>query len=490
MKKLIIPMLALLLLFQMAPKPLANVTEANVTTENIEDTINTTTVNETDIKLQEDIPAENAMIPSDTPSCEGFSITIKDMKEQPKKNVKVTVVVVNDINKFDIETLTTDAEGKITIPSTLMDAYSFHLFEGHTYLGAVNVGEVIDCHGELIEKNQCESSPWLLFQGYSKEDCNTKPEPTPDSNPKPTPTPIPSCPNFTITSVYDVNGNQFKKGEVILKQAGKEVAKSTINKDGKVSFTNLSDGTYEVYVGKENLGEFKVNKECQISIEPEPTYEYIEVVIKNIDGTPRPDVNITVTDVEGNVVAEDLVTNKDGVISIETSKVEAGKDYNLYEGKLYLGTITIDFKKPQMDLSYKPVCILVTATVKNQNGEPQKNIQIEMHELVNGKVGKMIATGTTNNDGEVILENTQLPKGKYAIFEVGADFNNNLNTVTIDSKCSSSLTLKASDNVLPNVKPVAVEKETLENKNLPQTNGDTQVLPVVIGFILAIACER
>lgn len=398
------------------------------------------------------------------PSCPNFTIELQDENGNPRGNVEVTVKAKDGT---EIGTFTTDQDGKLKIPSTT-PAGQYELYEGKQYLQDVTI----------TYKNGCETT---VIQA-------------------------PKCPNFTLTITHDVNGNAIKEGTKITlknKETGKEVSSKT-NKNGKVTFANLANGTYEVYQGKVKLGEIETNTSCETVLQPKPSCPAFTITLKDKDGSARPNVKVTVKDSKGKVIVKDVATNKDGSINIKINILPAG-EYTLYENTLYLGTIKVDYKNPcNVELTYKPVCKNCTIVITDENGNPRPDVNIIIKEYDDGVEGDVIATGKTDKNGKIKLD--EIPAGDYIVYETDENGKiiKKLGYIDVDNDSTEFVeNIDDDTNTDNNTSEESPEEDPTEDNNnkestsdsdesvqdseqrkLPQTNGETKVVPVIIGFLL------
>src|SRR5699024_4690855 len=86
----------------------------------------------------------------------------------------------------------------------------------------------------------------------------------------------------------------------------------------------------------------KYDGDCKASVQPENTCPNFTITVKDEKDNPRQDIEVTVKDDNGNKVAEGK-TNSDGKLIIDRDDLPNAGTYEVYEGEIYLGDVTVDY---------------------------------------------------------------------------------------------------------------------------------------------------
>lgn len=144
------------------------------------------------------------------------------------------------------------------------------------------------------------------------------------------------------------------------------------------------------------------------------------LTVKDIDGNAIANKNIKLIDSNGNAKYTGK-TNAAGQVSdikrpgTGGKEVQAGVYTLVDENDIPLGTVTVKYGTGECQDTIQPTnsCPNFKITVKNENGNPRPNVSVTLKDLSN----TVIATGTTNSDGQFIIDKTT-PAGKYKLYEV------------------------------------------------------------------------
>jgi len=319
------------------------------------------------------------------PACPVFTITLNENKEGvdvPRPGVTVTL---KDSAGNEITTVTTDKDGKFTVPSIQVangvKAGDYYLYEGTQFLSKV----------EISYKGNCETS---LTQA-------------------------PKCESFKLT-VKDVDGKLVADGtSVTVKDADKNTVETKTTTNGVIKLTNLEPGVYTVEVDGKEIGSFQSNIDCEATVQPAPSCPQFTLTVKDEDGNIRPNVsNIIIKDKNGAIIATDK-TNEFGQIMIPSQDIPSG-DYDVYQGDLYIGQITVQYSIDcEAEISAAPACPSFTLTVQTAFGTPLANAKVTVKDakgnVVKDADGNDILT--TSVAGTIVLPNKAIQQGTYYVYE-------------------------------------------------------------------------
>lgn len=277
-----------------------------------------------------------------------------------------------------------------------------------------------------------------------------------------------ACTDFTLT-VKDVDGYPVVNKEVTLTNSvtgQKHEAWTDANGQVKLPFNDIRAGNYTVSIDGEGatiaLGNVTVqfDGECEAELQTNPACDVFTVTIEDKDNIARPNVIVTLKH-KDNAEAPEITatTDQDGKFIVPYSKDLVTGVYKVYEGKQYLGDVTITFKNDPCEapVTEAPTCETFTLTVKDVDGVPREaGVSI----TVKDKAGNIIETLLTDEDGKV--ETTiPLPAGEYDVYE--EDSNEPFAEFTSSTDCSAEvqpnpscdsftiLVKDVEDNIRPNV---------------------------------------
>lgn len=185
---------------------------------------------------------------------------------------------------------------------------------------------------------------------------------------------------------------------------------------GKIEFDLHEDNV-------EKDGPYKGYQVVEVENFPEnyaPTCDNFTLTVKDANGDARDGVKVKyVNKVTGKEVEATDETKDGGKVSVPRENLPAGK-YDVFEIKdnneqTKLGEVDVKYDG-NCEGSVQPnSCPDFTITVKDQNGEPRQNIEVTVKDGNNE-----VAKGTTNNDGELIIDRDDLPNaGTYDVYEGG-----------------------------------------------------------------------
>ncbi|MFC5588999.1 collagen binding domain-containing protein [Sporosarcina soli] len=332
---------------------------------------------------------ENSIQPG--PSCEDFTIAVKDEEGIPRSN---TTVTLKDKDSNEIATVTTNDQGEFTVPTTT-PAGKYNLYEDKQFLGEVEID-------------------------YNGNNCGT------------TVTQAPVCEDFILT-VRDVDGDILKDVKVIIKNKSDDsvVVEGITDANGEVTFKDLEPGEYEVYEEDAStpFDRFVVDITCEAEVQPAPTCKSFTIVVKDEEGNPRPNVQVTVKDAAGNVIPTyGQSTDEYGKITLPTTTKPG--TYSIYEGELLFKTpIEVSYKEDcYTEVQGAPYCEDFTLTVQDRSGNPRANVLI----TVKDALGTTVIETETTDDGVVKILN-KIEQGTYSVYE-GTRL---VNSFTVEDECEA-----------------------------------------------------
>ena len=341
------------------------------------------------------------------PSCPNFTITLNEKNEKdeniPRKKVTVALAKKdgNGGKGEVVATGKTDDEGKFTIPSTT-PADTYYLYEGNQFLGEVKVSYKDGCEAVVVQS--------------------------------------PTCEHFTLV-VNNINGEPVADDkEVIIKKGDTEIEKLS-TKDGKVTLTDpLAPGVYTATVDGKIYPSFTTDTTCQHVIQPKvadkcPKFEIKVEDPKNVLKTPVSKLVLK----NGDQTFE-IAKDKEGkfVVDTETTTMPAGT-YNVYDGNLFLGTVTVDYEKgceATLTINETPTCPAFTLTIKDMYGNARKDVTVTLTDeadalvVVNGDTNF-----TTDANGQIEIKTDVIKAGKYTVKE-GTKA---LGTITVGNTCEATI---------------------------------------------------
>ena len=234
---------------------------------------------------------------------------------------------------------------------------------------------------------------------------------------------------------YPIEGVTFQ----LLKMDGTQIGTAKTNAQGIATFSNLHPGTYQL---KEILtgNNYILNSEV-FNI----TVEYNETTTKTVTNYPKkgslkinktdsetsdpiPGVRFELLDLEGNIVSSGT-TNEKGELTFQNLRIgkyklketDTNKNYVVNEtifeveieyNKTTVKNITNDYKKGNIKIS----------KIDSDTSQGIEGVTFELMDLE----GSVIATATTNQNGEAYFNNLRI--GKYKLREVETKQNYILNT--------------------------------------------------------------
>lgn len=317
----------------------------------------------------------------------------------------------------------------------------------------------------------------------------------------------------TITMTDPVTGKPAANVSVVLKDKnGNVIAEGTTDTNGKVTFTDVAEGSYTAVVkdkdGKE-IGEgqpvtIEGGKTANVAMTDASKIGNVDMTITDpATGKPLPNADVFLkdkdgkiiatgkTDENGHVVFKDVpVGNYTVTVSDSSGKtVIDGNDVAVAGGK----SSTVTLGKPESSssssassssssssASSRPssssapvvnppassssssssssVAGKADITAKDDSGNPLSNIPV----VIKDSTGKTVGTGTTDSNGKVTVPN--LPDGTYTISS--GDSSVTLEgSITISSGKTSSVTLKGSRVPTGNAKLLVVDTHQQPLKN-------------------------
>ncbi|MEK5330070.1 collagen binding domain-containing protein [Lysinibacillus sp. FSL W8-0992] len=320
------------------------------------------------------------------PACPVFTITLNENKagvDVPRPGVTVTL---KDSVGNEITTVTTDKDGKFTVPSIQVangvKAGEYYLYEGNQFLSKVDISYKGNCETSLTQAPKCES--------------------------------------FKLT-VKDVDGNLVADGtSVTVKDAGDNNVATKTTTNGVLELKDLDPGIYTVVVDGKEIGSFQSNIDCEATVQPAPSCPEFTLTVKDENGNVRPNVsNIIIKDKNGATIAANKTTNVLGQITIPSTNIPSGK-YDVYQGDLYIGQITVQYSiSCNAEILAAPTCPSFTLTVQTAFGTPLANAEITVKDA-NGNVIKDAANNenlTTSIAGTIVLPNKAIQQGTYNVYE-------------------------------------------------------------------------
>jgi len=210
----------------------------------------------------------------------------------------------------------------------------------------------------------------------------------------------------------------------------------TTETNGEVRITELEPGTYKTaIISVPNYYTVTTNEEITQAVKAGETTEYlykvekrgkIEIIIKDTDGEPVPNVPVNITDEDGNTIPG--TTDDDGKVNLEelpegeytVTIVDTPDDYKEPDEPEKTkdvtpgDTTTYDFELEKIDQTKGS---LVVKVVYEENGDPVSGVTVE----ITGPNGYS-ETARTDANGEI--KRTELTPGRYTttIVEVPNDY--------------------------------------------------------------------
>ncbi|WP_337983163.1 collagen binding domain-containing protein [Lysinibacillus sp. C5.1] len=320
------------------------------------------------------------------PACPAFTITLNEKKagvDVPRAGVTVTL---KDSTGSEIVTVTTDKDGKFTVPSIQdvngVKAGEYYLYEGNQFLSTVDISY----------KGNCETAI----------------------------TQAPKCETFKLT-VKDVDGNLVADGtSVTVKDADDKIVATKTTTNGVLELTNLQPGIYKVEVnGKEN-GSFQSNVDCAATVQPAPSCPIFTLTVKDENGNVRPNVsNIMIKDKNGATIASNKTTDALGQVTMPSQDIPSG-DYSVYQGDLFIGQITVQYSvNCHAEIVAAPTCPSFTLTVQTAFGTPLANAIVTVKDVKGNTIKDANGNDklTTSVAGTIVLPDKAIQQGTYNVYE-------------------------------------------------------------------------
>lgn len=461
--------------------------------------------------------------------CEEFTIVIEDIKGEIRPNL--TVKLTHKIDGTVIEK-TTDATGKIDLPSTTR-AGIYTVYEGEIFLGEVNVTyKDVSCKDVVGELSKCEMFTLTVrdADGELREagvDIKiTKKDETAEFKTIKTTTggivSIPNlppgeydayedgekigsfssndecateleliliCTNFTII-VEDQDGAIRPNVTVSLKYKDDSTvntitAKSNVG--GKIVLSkDTKPGIYEVYEGKQYVGDVKVTylTDCEASVGKTATCETFTLAVKDVDGKLFPTgTEITIREKGNTDTFKKGIVDADGNVSLPN--LPRG-NYVAFVGEEELGNFKSD-TDCKASVQLLPTCTDITITIKDQDGKPRAGTMISVKKE---KKNVSFYTSKTNAQGEMKVPLTDIQNaggpGKYFVYEgdlfikeIEVSYKDCIAAVSAAPMCEDfTLTVNTlGGSVRPNI-DVMVKDSTGKNeiaKGTTDTNGQIKI---------------
>ncbi|WP_158333651.1 collagen binding domain-containing protein [Bacillus sp. OxB-1] len=231
------------------------------------------------------------------------------------------------------------------------------------------------------------------------------------------------CTEFTLT-IKDVDRNPVAgKTVTVTNNATGDIHSTVTNGAGEITLlpANVKAGKYTVTTddgGTEViLGDIAVtyDGDCKDEIAPTPSCDEFTITIEDKDNIARPNVTVTLkhkTDATAPEIT--ATTDANGKFTVPSDTTQTG-EYKVYEGKQYLGDVTITYKNDPCaaTVTEAPTCETFTLTVRDVDG---KSREAGVEITIKDKDGNVIETLTTDGDGKVTTTGP-LPAGEYDVFE-------------------------------------------------------------------------
>ena len=335
------------------------------------------------------------------PKCDNFTIVVEDTAGNIRTDIKELTLKsgTTEVN------VSPNAAGKFIFDSNKINPTdgvkpgNYTVYEGNLFLGTVNLTYAEDCGHEFIVKQ------------------------------------APKCETFKLT-VKDVDGKLVADGtSVTVKDADKNTVEIKTTTNGVIELADLEPGEYTVEVDGKEIGKFQSNIDCEATVQPAPSCPQFMLTVKDENGNVRPNVsNIIIKDKNGVIIATNK-TNEFGQIMISSKDIPSG-DYDVYQGDLYIGQITVQYSiNCEAEISAAPACPSFTLTVQTAFGTPLANAKVTVKDakgsVVKDADGNEILT--TSVAGTIILPNKAIQQGTYNVYE-GNRF---IGSFTVKDTCSA-----------------------------------------------------
>jgi len=296
-----------------------------------------------------------------------------------------------------------------------------------------------------------------------------------------------ACPTFTLI-VHDIDSiTAVANLNVVIKDAADEVvATGTTDSNGQIVFNDKNklqqDEAYTVVSQSGvKLGVITVSyidEECRATvIIPENACPVVTITVNAENGSPRPNVAVTLKDTANEVIAT-ATTDENGKFTIPTT-VAAGT-YKLYEHQQYLGSVDISYKGAncEAELQVSRVCEIFVLTVNDADGRTRANATVT---LVDKATNNPVTTVTTDATGKATI--TNLVPGQYEVYEGTTK----LGEFVVGTDCTATvqplpacpafvLTLKDEDGLVAPGTEVMLTNTTTNSSFTGTVNEDSQVV--------------
>ncbi|MGN7476902.1 collagen binding domain-containing protein, partial [Solibacillus silvestris] len=323
-----------------------------------------------------------------SPSCPVFTVTLNekdaDGNDKPRVGVTVTLKDSSDNQVTTATPLITDANGKITIPSTT-PAGKYTVYEGSQYLGEITVSYRDDCGTSLTQ--------------------------------------APKCPTFTLT-VKDADGKPVSGKTVIVKTEDDSKTIPVTNptdSTGNVTLNNLEPGKYIVYEadGTTKIGEFTTTTDCKAEVQPNPSCPIFVLTVKDEDGNLSEGTVVILTDSTDLTKTIEATVGENGEVQLATTTPVGNYKVKIKTTGKELGNFDLSYTGDCEEVVELPrACTVFAITVKNPDGTPKQNAEVIVEDSSGNPLN--LTTSTTDGDGKIQLPPNQSP-GQYSVYEVNTD---------------------------------------------------------------------
>ncbi|MGE7842393.1 collagen binding domain-containing protein [Lysinibacillus sp. NPDC093712] len=312
-------------------------------------------------------------------ACAEFELTIKDIDGAFIADQNVTFEDANGTVKHTGPTI----GGVVKVPNTVL-AGQYDVYDSNNiWLGNVTVKYTDGCKDEIA--------------------------------------PLPACPVFTITLNENKAGVDVPRPgvTVTLKDSvGNKIITVTTDKHGKFTVPSIQvangvkAGEYYLYEGNQFLSKVDISYKgnCETSLTQAPKCKSFELTVKDVDGNLVADgTSVTIKDADDNIVATKTTTN--GVL--ELTDLDPGIYTVVVDGK-EIGSFQSNIDC-EASVQPAPSCPQFTLTVKDENGNVRPNVS---NIIIKDKNGATIAANkTTNALGQITIPSTNIPSGKYDVYQ-------------------------------------------------------------------------
>lgn len=225
--------------------------------------------------------------------------------------------------------------------------------------------------------------------------------------------------------------------EIWNEETNEKIATETTKEDGTITINNLRTGTYKVKEistnewyeldSKTNTVEIQWNKTTQLKVENDIKTGYIEIIKKDADYSDikLENVKFEIRNSKG-IVVDKLITNKSGYAkskplpideTYEVKEIETTYKYILSSSiENVKFTPKEDIKKLNITNKHKQGNIKVIKIDSDNNKIVLGGVKFELY---SEEFKKVIGTYTTNNNGEIFIENLRI--GNYKLKEISTN---------------------------------------------------------------------